>query len=203
MTSPSLGHYSVVSVSGPVSGNVYAGEINWEWLGAAPAGFTDTFYTYCVDILHYVADPQTVVLRSTDDLNPTNVATASPDAGAKAAWLVNTYAADIRSRGSEANVQAAALQVAIWEAVYDSVNSLSSGMFSVVGPQPVLNQASVYLTDLYAGPGGYYTSQATWFDTANGQDQIGIAVPEPASLSLLGFGILALGSRRRRGRRVN
>jgi hypothetical protein len=188
-----LGHHSVVEVSGPVSGTVYAGELNWQWLGTPPDGFGQSFYTFCLDILSYLTDPQDVTVRSTDDLDTT------PDAGAKAAWLVNTYAAPILDGGGEANVLAAALQVAVWEAVYDSVNSLSSGVFSLVTTGDIRDQADAYLSALYYAPGTYYTSDAVWLDTRNGQDQIVVSsVPEPATLSLLGFGCLLLGGRRRR-----
>ncbi len=112
-----LGSYSVVNIVGPVSGNVYAGELEWAWIGTPPAGFAQTFSTFCLDIKNYLVDPQTVIVKPTDDFNP------ATDAGGKAAWLVN--ASRRPSPGSQANIMAAALQVAIWEVVYDAHRTTS------------------------------------------------------------------------------
>lgn len=191
-----LGHYSVVRVTGPITGDVFAGEYNWQWIGTPPVGFTNPFYTYCLDIMSAVVDPQTVAVKSTSDFSIT------PDAGAKAAWLLNSYAPAIRSStAANANILAAALQVAIWEAIYDTTNNLTAGIFTL-GTQgdsaaAVMNQANAYLASLYYAPGAYYTSTAVWLDTNEGQDQITI-VPEPGTLSMLAFGCLALSGRRRR-----
>ena len=51
-------------------------------------------------------------------------------AGTRAAWLFNTYAPVIHVGGT--GTDAAALQVAIWEALYDTTPDLSKGAFTLL-----------------------------------------------------------------------
>ena len=186
-----LGSYSVVNVIGPVSGNVYAGELEWAWVGTPPQGFTQTFTSFCLDIKSYLTDPQTVVVKSTDDFNPV------PDAGGKAAWLVNTFAATIS--GNQANIRAAALQVAIWEVVYDTTNDLLAGTFRLGTGGNILAQAQSYLSALYSPAGSYQTAHGRWLEADPGQDQLVVPTPEPATLLLLALGACSLVGGRKRG----
>ncbi len=195
-----MGHRSVVTVGGPIQGTFYAGELNWSWTGEVPSGFEASIYTYCVDIMNALTDPQQVTVRSSDLLTA-----SAADAGGKAAWLFNTFAPGIRQSGT--GTQAAALQVAIWEALYDNTANLASGAFSLVtsagvyGGQAnalaIANQANSYLQQLFSAPGGgYNTGAAVWLDaTAGGQDQI-TRVVEPSVLVLLGLAAVAVARRR-------
>ncbi len=61
-----MGAHSIVTIDGDVSGSFYAGEIDWMWT-ATPGGFDDYIYSYCVDILHEVANPQDVLISDTSD----------------------------------------------------------------------------------------------------------------------------------------
>jgi hypothetical protein len=186
-----LGSHSIVNVIAPVSGNVYAGELEWAWVDSPPAGFAQTFTSFCIDIKSYLVDPQTVVVESTDDFNPV------VDAGGKAAWLVQTFASSIS--GAQANVMAAALQVAIWEVVYDTTNNLLAGTFILGTGGDILTQAQIFLSALYSPAGSYHTADGLWLDTDRGQDQIVVPTPEPATLSLLALGAcLMVGVRNRR-----
>lgn len=188
-----MGLRDIVTIGGSsgVSGSFYAGEINWTWSAPIPGGFEENLYTYCVDILNELANPQTVRISDTDD--PAMVTNAT-DGGAKAAWLLNTFAPGIHASGT--GLQAAALQVAIWEALSDNDHDLTTGYFTLLTtgeytgvPQAVaiMAKANDYLGELFYA-GGYHTSTATWLDattdTGGGQDQI--MTPEPSSLMLLG-----------------
>jgi hypothetical protein len=198
------------TLSGYVSVSLYgssyaagAGELTWNWMDGTPTGYNSTFYSYCVDLQHALGDPETVTLRSTDLLTVAGVT----DPGGKAAWLYNTYAPTIHDSGT--NIQAAALQIAIWKAVYDNSASLSTGNFKLTGASngnlsAIWNQATTYLNALYAG--GAHTSTATWLDAPisglyAGQDQVtsvAMPAPEPGTLLLCGTGIVALARRYRR-----
>jgi hypothetical protein len=163
---------------------VYAGELEWAWIGAPPDGFASTFTSFCVDIKSFLVDPQTVTVKPTDDFNPV------PDAGGKAAWLVNTFASSVA--GAQANLMAAALQVAIWEVVYDSTNDLLNGTFKLATGGDILAQAQSFLTALYSPTGSYQTADGFWLDTDRGQDQIIVPTPEPGTLALLALGACVL-----------
>lgn len=200
-----MGLHDIVTIGGSsgISGSFYAGELNWEWLAPVPDGFESSLYTYCVDILHEVVDPQTVRVSETTDPLMTTHAT---DGGAKAAWLLNTFAAGIHASGT--GLESAALQVAIWEAISDDDHNLSTGYFTllttgeytgVARAEAIMAQANEYLAQLFVN-GGYNTSTATWLDAtgiSGGQDQI--TTPEPSSLMLLGVAGIFM---RRRARKI-
>jgi hypothetical protein len=180
-----IGKASVVSISGLRTVTAWAGELDWSWIGTPPAGFSQSLYTYCVDVLNNEADPQyNVTVRSTDDMTPATSPFSAAGAGGKIAWLVNSYAASIHSSGT--NEQAAGLQVAIWETLYDSslnTFNLASGQFIVSASAGTISWATTYLSNLYTSGG---TGHAAWLDSpgnGNGQDQV--TVPEPSTLALL------------------
>ena len=76
-------------------------------------------------------------------------------AGPKAAWLLNTYASAVGT-----GVQAAALQIAIWESLYDNDHNLNTGNFSLVTSNAaytgaaeaslIYGQANTYLNGLFS-----------------------------------------------------
>jgi hypothetical protein len=163
--------------------------------GGTPTGYPTTFVGYCVDLENAFVNPQDVLLKSTSNLTKNGI---SPNSGNKVAWLYNKFASTVTT-----NVQGAALQVAIWEALYDSTADLSTGFYRIDGSQTaVLTQANAYLSAMNS----QYTpgSTATWFDaTPVGQDVIGpAAIPEPGLMSLLaGTGMSGLILLRRRARK--
>ena len=198
-TGTGKGAWATFSLANDPLGNPFSdfvGELTWNWIGAPASGFsTASLYTYCVDATSYLQDPQTVTARSTDSLS---TVTGGADAGGRVGWLINNYAATVHATGS--NEDAAALQIAVWEALYDSTEGLSSGVFQLVTTGVIHDKAQTYLDALYSvGSGGYHTASATWLDTSAGQDQVVLTpTPEPASLILFGSALAAMGSRRRK-----
>jgi hypothetical protein len=213
LTYDGMGNRSVVTIAlnGIQEGPYYAGEINWLW-DTTPEGFADAIYTYCVDPFNSAISPQWVEEKTTDVMIVDGV--LDPAAGGRAAWLFNSYAPTIRDGGGD--VEAAALQVAIWEAVNDSDNNLAAGGFALVVNSSVgggealaaqiRDQAQVYLGQLFYAPGEFHTSTAVWLDaTPTGQDQITQLVAprpvaEPGTLLLFGLGVPCAFLRRRFGR---
>lgn len=176
-----------------IHGSIYAGELRWEWVGVPPQDFGKVFYSYCVDLANNVRSPQSVTIEDSNGF--TNGVAFG---GEKAAWLFSEYAAGIHD--SRDAVGSAALQLAIWEAMYDTTNDLTTGGFNAVGTNATItNRAGQYLTSLYS---------STWnavaiilnadLTTGRGQDQI-TQVSEPSTLLFLGlafFGVATLARRR-------
>lgn len=178
-----LGSAAVVGVSGLTNGLVYAGELNWSWVGAAPAGAAQSFYSYCVDLLNYAQSTQVSTVGTTAGLTGGSYVA---NAGDKAAWLFNTYASAVHATGQA--VQAAALQIAIWEALYDTTASLATGNVRFTASSAILAQAGSYLSSLYSS--SYLGSSSTVLFTNGGQDQMTNRVSEPSTMLLLGVGLL-------------
>jgi hypothetical protein len=199
-----VGPESTVTVGGSIGsnyhGSVRAGEMEWEWVGTPPAGFAQSFYAYCVDLAHFVQPNQTVT-----PVSSTGFTNGVANGGSKAAWLFNQYAAGIHALGDTATaaINAAALQIAIWEAMYDTTRDLSSGGFTVSAGSSVLYRANQYLTALYNSD---MTSVATILNasgTYGGQDQIVRQVSEPSTLLLLGLAFFGFATLTRRQTKVS
>ena len=201
-----LGVTSYYGVSGTVNG--FTGASDYTFVGGAgtPPGIPTTFQGYCVQIENYYVNPQDVLIKNANLLTRNGI---SPNSGEKATWLFNKYKTTV-----DTNTEGAALQVAIWEALYDTSYNLSSGYYRTdAGAATVIAQANIYLTDLAANFSSGTAGSATWFDapdTTPGQfqDIIGpggpAVVPEPGTLSLLASGSLsAVYALRRRTRKRN
>ena len=171
----------------------FAGQIELSWTGLE----ADEFIAYCLTFNINLQNTEDVTIRPLSDLpNPgVNPPYAVEGAGSHIAWLLNNIT-------PTSDMEGAALQVAIWEALYDTSYGLTGGNFRYVsGPVDVGGLAAGYLTLL-----GSNTSDALWLDTSNsllggppqGQDY-GVPVPEPAS-SLFLFGIGLAGLRALRSR---
>lgn len=156
------------------------------------AGYIDpAFIAYCIDLEHVnaVNNIYTVVPK----------ATGLHANGGKIAWLYNTYVSSVTS-----NTLGAALQLAIWDAVYDGGDGLAAGNVQSNGSTnaAVGSQATTWLTAL-----GSNTDSAIWFDAVHdnnkyqnliGPDGSATPVPEPFTLLLAAAGLGVAAKRRRR-----
>jgi hypothetical protein len=177
-------------------GDAHAGALSWTWNGTPPAGFAKSFYSYCVDLAHFVTPTQQVTTQSSADYVGGGVSNGI----SKAAWLFNQYAAGIHSMADTATaaIYSAGLQIAIWEALYDNTNNLAGDGFTAsTSNTKVMEAATNYLGELYKSDmKGVATILNSNLNT--GQDQIVQQVDEPSTLLLMGlafFGFAMLARR--------
>lgn len=99
------------------------------------------------------------------------------------------------------NEQKAGLQVAIWEAIYDNGTNgggnapdFSAGVFSAAANATILGWATTYYASVLVPGDAQYIEP---IPTNAGQAQLYV-VPEPASMAVLGAGVVALLRRRKK-----
>jgi len=146
---------------------------------------------YCVDIFQHAGD------GPVSEVSPTTLAH-----GDLAAWLFDTYAANVTT-----NTEAAALQVAIWEVLYEDPSNgydVQHGTFRITSN----GQAKQAAQDMLAAmPGSYMPQSGTVVLLSNSRQDLMISsgpgagggpIPEPGTIALLAFGGAFTALRRRR-----
>lgn len=151
------------------------------------------FEMYCVDLAHVVSPPSDYEVDVLGVLPLSN--------GILAGKLFNLY-----SGGVDNGTKGAALQMAIWDAVYDGGDGFTSGNFIHNGvSSSILTLGASYLSGALSSTD---TGSATFFRATshpNGRNQNMIAdiqwggepVPEPATMAALAVGISGIARRRK------
>lgn len=164
------------------SKTVFAGKMNFKNLDSSTF-----FQTVCGDLNNFISGGQSWLVN---ERNATSVSASMGAAGNIVAKYFNA---------ADNNEKKAALQLAVWEAVYDfnggTNPNFDSGVFQGKNLSSSLkNQAKLYYMAVnMAGAAIYFEPQPS----NAGQGQLGL-VPEPATMAILGLGVAALARRRRK-----
>lgn len=157
--------------------NVFAGQLLWET-------DVDKFLSFCLQLDSPLLKEQQFV-----ESTPTHI---SSSAATQIAKLISMTGG---SGGS--SLQNAAIQLAIWNFIYDGDASVTSGTFRSSSAAAYAANNLLRSLGSYSGPIGNVVFLNS-MPGRIGQDQVRFRVSEPASLLMLALGAFIVGSRRKR-----
>jgi hypothetical protein len=182
----------------------FVGEMNMQ---LNSHGHVSDFIGFSVDVAHFVSVGQTYQVNAYSTNPPTN---GLPN-GAQVAYLANTFGANLShiQNPVQRNIQAAALQIAIWSEIYNQDNGFTSGAFRFVlsgtnDPYYALDSAIAAAASTYLADARHQSAFSLWYDASpSGQGQrrgesMVLAdpppvAPEPPTMVLFALGLVCLG----------
>lgn len=170
------------------------GNTEYSWIGRLTLGFESNNY------LGFCSDATTTYVGGGNDFILTDTSALSTANRGRIAYLVNHYT----NTATDAST-GAALQLAIWDELYDSSpGSVLTGNFVVNSFDHVNFAAVTSLADSYLADADLHAEVAYYFKpTGTNQSFVAPnpnfhATPEPASMAAIGLGLLTVVRRRRK-----
>ncbi len=171
---------------GTTSKSVWSGQISHTIDGTE-------FKTFCTELTQWAHS-------GTYDVIEVGDAPASrPMGGAAADAIYRLFNATNGAADIDSNAKGAAFQAVIWEIAYDFASGLdlSSGLVQITGVSQTWFDAFAAMA---LDPQGDTSANVIAYTNDQWQDQLGVRmVPMPGAAAMGGLGLLAIGSRRRRG----